>query len=84
MIVFYGEEERFKTYDINQSQLMVTLLKVCGEPLKYFHLIKFYVIRNKLTNVTQILCIGTEQVILYNAKSQKISCQINLHEVSGI
>lgn len=63
---------------------MVMLLKICGEPLKYFHLLKFYTISNKVTNKTQILCIGSEQIILIDAKKQKLLWQVNLHEVERI
>ena len=63
---------------------MVLLLKICGEPLKYFHLLKFFPISNKETNSSEIACIGTEQVILINSKSQKLIWLVNLHEVTKI
>lgn len=37
-----------------------------------------------MTNKTYVLCIGTEQVILCDAKKQKLVWQVNLHEVDRI
>lgn len=58
---------------------MVMVLKICGEPLKYFHLIKFFTIVNRLTNTTDILAIGNEQVFLFNIKTMKLIWQLNMH-----
>lgn len=60
------------------------VLKICGEPLKDFHLIKFFTIVNKLANTTDILAIGNDQVILFNIKTMKLIWQLNIHEVETI
>lgn len=71
-------------YDTIQSQFYVMLLKVCGEPLKYFHLLKFYPIHNNLTGSTYILTIGAEQIILIDAKKEKLIWQIGFYEIERI
>jgi hypothetical protein len=71
-IVFYQREQIYRTYNAQHSELMNTLKKCLRLEMRYFYLVDFIVTEYMLTNQRNCLAVGTDELILFEARKEKL------------